>query len=327
MSENNTPLNESPPSPPPPEKPRSRSFFWPVILISIGTLLLLNNLGIVDWNAWNLLWRFWPLILIAIGIDIIFGERSILGTALSALLVLSLLVVIIGASFFADQLPFIRDLAEDSTWQKATVEHALGAFEAAEILIDFTSPPGKVFALEDDDYLIQGDLAYQGELVFEVKGRGSTADVTLDSRFTGSSFGFQNVPHADWEIGLTPEIPLELTLDTGSGSCTFDLSALIIEDLFLDSGSGSIHLTLPEDQSFDFVLDSGSGSVRIDLPEGTGVRVVLESGSGSFDPGNDFDLVSGERDGDGVWESENYAEADFTIVITIYQGSGSITFK
>ena len=326
MSENNLPAPEAEPTPSP-RRPRSRSFFWPIILISIGALLLLNNLGIVDWNAWNLLWRFWPLILIAIGIDIIFGDRSILGTVLSALLVLAILVVIVGATFFADQLPFLTNLAEDTPWQKAQVEHALGEFEAAEIFIDFVSPPGNIYALEDSDYLIQGELAYQGELVFEVKGRGSTADVTLDSRFTGTSIGFQTVPHADWEIGLTPEIPLELTLDTGSGSCLFDLSDLILEDLFLDSGSGSIQLILPEGQSFDFVLDSGSGSVRIDLPEDTGVRVTLDSGSGSFTPGSDFDLVSGERRGDGVWESDNYDDAKYVIEITIDQGSGSITFK
>jgi hypothetical protein len=101
----------------------------------------------------------------------------------------------------------------------------------------------------------------------------------------------------------------------------------MVADLFLDSGSGSIELMLPEDQSFDFVLDSGSGGVRIDVPEDTGIRVRIDSGSGSFSPGGDFDLVSGERNGDGVWESENYDDADYTIEITIDQGSGSIRFE
>jgi hypothetical protein len=295
-------------------------------LIGIGVLLLLNNLGIVAWSTWNLIWRFWPLILIAVGIDIIFGQRSTLGAILSAFLVLAILGVIAGATFFADQLPMISRIAEDTPWEKAHVEHALGEFEAAEVFIDFTSPPGEIFALEDDTYLIEGDLAYQGELIFEVKGTGSRADVTLDSRYTGTWSGFNNIAHADWEIGLTPEIPLDLTLDTGSGSCYFDLSELMLADLFLDSGSGAIELVLPEDQSFDFVLDSGSGSVRIDVPEETGIRVRIDSGSGSFSPGSDFDLVSGERNGDGVWESENYDDADNTIEITIDQGSGSVRF-
>ena len=86
-------------------------------------------------------------------------------------------------------------------------------------------------------------------------------------------------------------------------------------------------MALPEKQSFHFELDSGSGSVQIDLPEDTGVRVDLDSGSGSFNPGNDFDLVSGEKRGDGTWESDNYDFAKYTIEIDIDQGSGSITFK
>ena len=325
MSENNTPAPEQIPSPP--RRRGSRSLFWPILLIGVGVLLLLNNLGIVAWNTWNLIWRFWPLILVAIGIDVLFGQRSALGAILSGLLVLAIMAVIAGAVFFADQLPMISRYAEDAPWETAHVEHALGNFDAAEVFIDYTSLPGNLYALEDSEYLIEGDLAYQGELVFEVDQRGSTAEVTLDSRYTGTWTGFQTSPHAEWEIGLSPEIPLEITLDSGSGSCLFDLTDLIVEDFLLDSGSGSIQLILPEDQSFDFRLDSGSGSLRVDLPEDTGVRVVLDSGSGSFNPGNDFDLVSGERNGDGVWESENYDDANFIIEMTIDQGSGSITFK
>ena len=325
MSENTTPTPEVAPTPP--KRPRSRSFFWPILLIGIGTMLLLNNLGIVAWNTWNLIWRFWPLILVAIGIDVLFGQRSVLGAVFSAMLVLALLAVIAGAVFFADQLPMISRYMDDAPWETAQVEHALGDFESAEVFIDYTSLPCSLFALEDSDYLIEGDLAYQGELIFEVTQRGSRADVILDSRFTGTWTGFQSAPHAEWEIGLTPEIPLELSLDSGSGSCFFDLSDLIVEDFFLDSGSGSIQIILPEQQSFDCVLDSGSGSLRIDIPEDTGVRVVLDSGSGSFNPGPDFDLVSGERRDDGVWESENFDDADYIIEMSIDQGSGSITFK
>ncbi len=325
MSENNTPAPEGIPTPS--HRPRSRSFFWPILLISVGVLLLLNNLGVVAWSTWNLIWRFWPLVLIAIGIDVLFGQRSALGAILSALLVLSILAVIAVAVFFTDQLPLISRYAENTPWETAHIEHALGDFEAAEVFIDYTSLPGNLYALEDSDYLIEGDLAYQGELVFEVDHRGSTAEVTLDSRYTGTWTGFQTSPHAEWEIGLSPQIPLEITLDSGSGSCLFDLSELMVEDFFLDSGSGSVHLILPEGQSFDFQLDSGSGSLRIDLPQDSGVRVVLDSGSGSFHPGGEFGLVSGERSGDGVWESVNYDEADFRIEMTIDQGSGSITFK
>lgn len=323
MSEN----NNLPPALP--ERKQSRSFFWPIMLISLGVLLLLSNLGIVAWSTWNLLWRFWPLILVAVGIDVLFGQRSAFGAIMSAFLVLILIAVVAGAVFFADQLPFLNRYSADSPWQTSHVEHELDDFESANIFIDWTSPPGSLYALSDSETLIEGDITYQGDLIFDVDSRGDVADINLDTRLINnwSITPFQGSPRAEWEIGLTPEIPLDLSLDTGSGGCDFDLSELIIADLYLDSGSGAIHLALPEGQSFHFELDSGSGSVHIDLPEDTGVRVVLDSGSGPFNPGNDYDLVSGEKRGDGVWESENYDSAKYTIDINIDQGSGSITFK
>lgn len=315
-----------------PEKPRRkhrRSFFWPIMLISLGILLLLSNLGIVAWSTWNLLWRFWPLILVAVGIDVLFGQRSAFGAIISAFLILALIAVVAGAVFFADNLPFLNNFSNDSSWQTSHVQHDLDDYESANVFIDWTSPPGSLYALSGSDSLIEGDLTYRGELIFDVDHHGDVADVNLDTRQinTWSSPPFTSSPRAEWEIGLTPEIPLDLSLDSGSGSCDFDLSGLIIDDLYLDSGSGSIRLTLPEDQSFHFELDSGSGSVNIDLPEDTGVRVELDSGSGSFNPGNAYDLISGERRGDGVWESENYDSAEYIIEINIDQGSGSITFK
>jgi len=324
MSENNLP-------PVQPERPRRRShrsFFWPIMLISLGVLLLLSNLGIVAWSTWNLLWRFWPLILVAVGVDVLFGQRSALGAVISAFLILAIIGAVAGAIFFADNLPFLNNISDDSSWNTSHLQHELDDYESANIFIDWTSPPGSLYALSSSDSLIEGDITYQGELIFDVDQRGDIADVNLDTRMVSSwTPSFQGSPRAKWEIGLTPEIPLDLSLDSGSGSCDFDLSELIIDDLYLDSGSGSIRLALPEDQSFQFELDSGSGSVQIDLPEETGVRVDLDSGSGSFNPGNNFDLVSGERRGDGVWESENYDSAKFTIEITIDQGSGSISFK
>ena len=321
MSENTTP------EPQQPRRPRSRSLFWPILLIALGVLFLLNNLGVVAWGTWNLVWRLWPLVLVAVGLDLLIGGRSALGAILSALVALALVALIAAGVFFADQLPFLDRYAVSGEWQTSHVEHHLDDYQAADVYIDWSSPPGRIYALETDQFLIEGDLTYLGELVFDVDDRGGRADLTLDSRWTGSWSSFGPGRDGNWEIGLTPEIPLDLTLDSGSGSCDFDLSGLIVEDLFLDSGSGSIQLALPAEQSFRFELDSGSGSVQIDLPEDTGVRVRLDSGSGSFNPGGEFILVSGERRGDGIWESENYDIAEYIIEITIDQGSGSITFR
>jgi len=322
MTENNHEVQSEP-------RKRSRSFFWPILLISAGIVFLLSNLGIIEWSTWNMLWRFWPLVLIAVGIDVLFGHRSTGGAIISAVLILALIGAAAAAVFFADRIPFITQFQRETPWMTDHVEAKLGDYDSAEVFIDWSSPPGYLGTLSNSEMLIEGDLTYQGDLIFDVTPQGSQAKVRLDSRVvtTWNGFPFQSSQGAKWEIFLTPEIPLDLTLDSGSGSCEFDLSGLILEDFFLDSGSGSVSLVLPEGQSYPVMIDSGSGSLRIDIPEDTGIRVRLDSGSGSFNPGSSFDLVSGERRDDGVWESENYGSAKYTIEMKIDQGSGSISFK
>ena len=54
---------------PMPERPvRHGGLVGPAILIGLGVVFLLNNLGMLDWGIWNILLRLWPLLLIAIGL-------------------------------------------------------------------------------------------------------------------------------------------------------------------------------------------------------------------------------------------------------------------
>jgi hypothetical protein len=322
MTENNNEVQQSP-------RRRSRSFFWPILLISAGILFLLSNLDIVEWSTWNMLWRFWPLILVAVGIDVLFGNKSAGGAIISSILILALIGGVAATMFFAEQIPFLTRFQSETPWKTEHIEAKLGSYDSANVSIDWSSPAGYLGALSNSENMLEGDLTYQGELVFDVDSMGSVADVQVDTRVSNNwvSFPFRSGPNAEWEILLSPEIPLDLTLDSGSGSCEFDLSDLILEDFFLDSGSGSITLILPEGQSYPVIIDSGSGSLSIDIPENTGIRVRLDSGSGSFNPGSDFSLVSGDKREDGTWESDNYESAKYTIEMQIDQGSGSISFK
>ena len=306
-----------------------RSFFWPILLISLGVLFLLSNLEILPWSTWNVLWRFWPVLLIAIGIDVLIGQRSPAGAVISAVLILALLGGAVGLAVFADQIPLLNGYTKPAEWQEIQLEEPLGEYRSASVIIDYTSLPGRLESLQSSNNLIEADLVYQGELVFDVDQQDDRAVVKLDTRssWTGLRIPSSPGPNASWDIGLSPGLPLYLTLDSGSGSCQFDLTELQIANLVVDSGSGSIALQLPGGLSFPAVIDSGSGSVRIDIPADTGVRVTLDSGSGAFRPGEQLLLISGERRGDGTWETENYLEAEHQIELKIDQGSGSVTIQ
>jgi hypothetical protein len=46
---------------------KTRSLAGPLILITIGTMFLIQNLSQI--NVFRIFWRYWPLILIVIGVS------------------------------------------------------------------------------------------------------------------------------------------------------------------------------------------------------------------------------------------------------------------
>lgn len=64
---------ESPTSPP----KTGGGGVWAAVLMAIGVILLLNNLNLLSWEIWVLLWQFWPVILILAGIQIILGKSTL----------------------------------------------------------------------------------------------------------------------------------------------------------------------------------------------------------------------------------------------------------
>jgi len=305
-----------------------RSLFWPVVLIGVGVLLLLADLGLVSTAGWALLWRFWPIALIALGLDVLIGHRSLGGAIVGGILVLLLVGLAIGFAVFVERIPILVDLAKPATLQQETVRYPVEGLESAEVTIDWTSAPGQLRSLSDSAHLIEAELAYRGELVFDVSTDNGHADVVLDSYLQGGRYPLfgSDDRDAEWDVRLSPRVTLDLNLDASSGSCTVDLSDLQVRSLRLDGSSGSIELILPAGQSSTVEIDGGPGSIDLILDGDTGVRLALERGSGSFEPGK-LILVSGEEDDEGVWKTPNYATADHTIELTIDQGSGSLQIR
>lgn len=67
------------------------SVMWGVVFIFAGVTFLLNNLGIISWDIWGMLWRFWPVLLVLGGLHIVLGNSSV-----SRFIVFVISVIVIG---------------------------------------------------------------------------------------------------------------------------------------------------------------------------------------------------------------------------------------
>jgi hypothetical protein len=62
---------------------KSRSFFFPVLLILVGGFLLLNQLNLLPGSTWDVLIRLWPLIFVVGGLDGLFQQNGFTGAILA----------------------------------------------------------------------------------------------------------------------------------------------------------------------------------------------------------------------------------------------------
>ena len=345
---------------------RTPNLFWPVLLIGVGVLLLLSNFGIIEPVNFVFLLQLWPLLLIAVGIQVLVGrERAWISNLISIGLVVLAIILLI----FAQDLGFKPPTGDLYTEEFSA---SVGEAESAAVNIEVDSGGVTIDALKSRGNLVEGEAVYiedQDDFTFKAPG-DNHKEVTIDLNqedFSGFfSWIFRIV--GDQEIGvsssLTPDIPLDLKIYTGSGGIKLALSGLELTNLTANTGSGgitgtippgdyssefhtgsgSIKLTLGSDADVDLTAMAGSGSITLTLAEGVSGTIHLEAGSGSITVNaadgvgvkavggtgsgsvSGLVLVSGDDD-DGTWRSSNFEDADTTVTIFFDTGSGSFSFR
>ncbi|MFQ5577537.1 MAG: LiaI-LiaF-like domain-containing protein [Anaerolineae bacterium] len=254
-----------------------RSFFWPIVLITIGVVWLLKNIGLIYGINLGALLRLWPLLLIVIGLDLLFGRRSPLLGALIGLAAAGLVVALI---WLAPSL----GLVDKTELKTAHFSEPASGVEAAQITLDLSVGTTTVNALSDSNNLIEADLTYLGEVDFTATGE-SQKTVTL--RQTAADFNINLFDVLDtgrdlrWDIGLSPSVPLDLSITGDVGGSEFDLRALDLTGLDVTAGVGEVTLQLPPGR-YPLRIDGDVGAFKITIPAGAGIEADINGGVGGF---------------------------------------------
>ena len=338
------------------ERRHHPSLFGPIVLITIGVYFLLTRLDLVSELHWWDVLGLWPLLLIFLGLNVLALQAPRpLGTLLSGLVAL-VTVGVFGyiLLFGLDNTP-LRRLGRigSGAWQTEPISLAVDGVQTADVDIQIGPPGANLYALEDSRNLIEGQVTYTDELLFETSQSGDRATVRVEPRNTERWFFFpgrwRNLGEvAQWQLGLNPSVETALSLSATAGSSRLDLRGLALSDLAVNASAGDVKLflpegnydaelamnatsaeiTLPESGRHTIELNVNAGAVTLYLPTSMAARVEVDRALGTFDAADArFRQVSGDEAGEGVWETAGSAGAQDRVDLIVRIAVGSATIR
>ncbi|HUT17594.1 MAG TPA: DUF5668 domain-containing protein [Anaerolineae bacterium] len=292
------------------EKDRRGGLVGAAVLILVGAVLLLNNLGWTTISLWDLL-RLWPVLVIAAGLDLLVGRRSAWASVLVLVVVLALLAG--GLWLISSTGPIAGPPGEQVTepLQDASRASMEIGFGAGQLRIDSMAVPDRL--LEGTVKLHRGErLARSAQVV------DGTLNATLRSQGQWTTPFFMPAGQQGWDLSLNRDVPLRLVIDAGVGDVAVDLRRMTLTEFMAHMGVGRTTVTLPERGTFEARLDNGVGEIVVRVPAGLPVRVHSSTGLGTVSVPSSY-----QRDGD-TYVSPGYVSAENRVELWVEIGIGLI---
>jgi predicted membrane protein len=129
---------------------------------------------------------------------------------------------------------------------------------------------------------------------------GGTATIVLDDNNFGALIWNVGENDMTWNVALSPDLPLRLSLNQGAGQITAELTGLDLESVSAKQGAGEIILELPATGDYQVDVSLGVGSVDIRVPDGLAISVDCTTAVGNCALPN----------GSGLW-SQDYTSEGF----------------
>jgi len=290
-----------------------RGFVFPIFLIVVGVLLLLQTLGVLPWDLWATLWRFWPVLLILLGLSIVLRRASPWVMPGITLLVLA---GVVGAAVAIDW-----PLLGGGTYTKS-FNAPLDGVERARVEIEFGA--GKLYIaslLSSSENLVEGEFSgTTGEV--ETSFRRSDGEATLKLSRAWSVFGWRSVEE-DWSVRLTGRIPLELDIDAGASDADLDLTELVVSNFSLDTGAADLEVRFPRGAgTTEARIKAGAAKLELVVPQGVAASISVDSGLSSVSVDEERFPKAG-----GKYESPDFASAQNRLTLDIAVGAASVTVR
>jgi hypothetical protein len=126
----------------------------------------------------------------------------------------------------------------------------------------------------------------------------------------------------EWNVRLTENIPIDLSVAMGAGESRLDVAALALNALNVDMGAGNCLIDLVGDRDDDLAVSvqGGVGQLTVRLPDDIGARVEVTGGLGAVN-------ASGLRTEGDAYVNDAYGSSAVTIQVDIEGGLGEVNLE
>jgi len=237
---------------------RDQRVFWGGIILLVGVIFLIDNLGIINVNVWGIIW---PLFLILLGLQL-----------------------------------FITASQRRRYPEGEKLEIPLDGAARAEIRLDHGAGRLSVESGAASSYLLQGE--FTGGVIPEQNRENQSVNLRLrpPTEFGWMPSIIPSPQGFSWQVRLSEAIPLRLELKTGASESNLDLTHLRVEELRVETGASSTRIYAPSQAGYTRMdIKSGAASVEIRIPSGVAARLWLKGGLSSTNVDTHRFVQSGDR--------------------------------
>lgn len=306
---------------------KTKHLFWGFLFITLGILILINNLSSVN-IYWFSLWEYWPLFLILIGISLLI-KQEIIKTIIVSLTAIILGVAIFstlktGWGFFSDEVIVnIRDrshISDRDLETKFFEEEYNENLKNASLYLKASAGSYKIDGTTDLLFSATA-RSYKNNYKLTRFDEGESTKLHFENEDNGF-FIFRGKAKNIVDISLNTNPVWKMNFDVGASASEFYLEPFKVEDLDIDIGAASLKVVLGDLlDSARVNIDAGASSVEISIPENVGCEIK-------------DDVVLSSRHFEGfrkiesdLYRTENFNSSTKKIYIDIDVGVSSLTIK
>jgi LiaI-LiaF-like transmembrane region len=307
---------------------KTKHLFWGFLFITIGVLILLNNVTTFT-LYWIDIWKYWPLLLILVGISFLIKSTFIRGT------IASITAIIIGISIFAmlkSGWGFFQNDVFSGTHHGIVIKGWNdNNYEERNFVEDFNNKiKTATLDLNANVGSFKIDDTTSSLFTATTKGYGDRFYLTrqTNNKDTKLIFGSQKKfvifgkSKNKVDINLNKNPLWNLSFDIGAASSEFDLRPFKVRDVDINMGAASLKIYLGDlSDTTNVEIDAGASSIEISIPENSGceLRADVTLSSMHFDRFNKIDKK--------LYRTDNFDSSPKKIFLKIDSGVSSVKIR